>query len=151
MEEKDRAREQALLQLASVKEMTERLEHARECNVMVCSKASREIESPAECHDEDAAREAIENDALDVQVRSGWVSLNRSAMEDPMQPEQYTILLCTGGPAVRIKGTLDQGVPDTAQLEYQDWGTPWTRLTDLTDKDIAMLLYYADCFNFNQD
>jgi hypothetical protein len=37
------------------------------------------------------------------------------------------ILLCTGGPAVRIVGELDRGTPCRAWLEYQDWGTPWTQ------------------------
>ncbi len=39
---------------------------------------------------------------------------------------QYEILLCTGGPAVRIIGELDEYLePETAVLQYQDWGTFW--------------------------
>jgi hypothetical protein len=72
------------------------------------------------------AEEAIYNDPLSIDYRSGWSS-------DPnhLTPEDFQILLCTGGPAVRIMGELDfDGTPHRAWLEYQDWGTPWTMLFD---------------------
>lgn len=126
--EKNHAKEQARAQLASIHEMVDALSNGE----------------PYEGYtDEDSIREAIVNDALDVSTRSGWGSPN------DWVPEQFTILLCTGGPAVRIKGTLNEyQQPETAQLEYQDWGTPWTRLTGLTDEDVAALLAYAGCFYF---
>ena len=53
--------------------------------------------------DQEAVAEAIRDwvleDALDIQVRSDWHSLG----EDP-ETAEFSILLCTGGPAVRIKG-----------------------------------------------
>ena len=94
---------------------------------------------------EELAREAIQNDALDIQVRSDWAS----SVEE-MSADWYTILLCTGGPAVRIKGKLSDMTATTAQLEYQDWGTPWTRLDGLTQEDIDALLTYARCFYFGE-
>ena len=75
---------------------------------------------------QEEAEEAIYNDPLSIQYRSGWAS----SPED-MQPEEFEILLCTGGPAVRIVGELgNHGQPSCAWLEYQDWGTPWTMLFD---------------------
>src|SRR5690606_39861453 len=71
---------------------------------------------------EDAAREEIEGLPLEVTVRSGW-----RRPGEAMEPEEYQILLCTGGPAVRIVGYLGRyGEPTTAVLQYQDWSTPWT-------------------------
>jgi hypothetical protein len=75
-----------------------------------------------ECTDEDEARQIIQEDALDVQVRSDWE--NPGA---PLEAVEFMILLCTGGPAVRIVGELNRGEPCRAWLEYQDWGTPWTQ------------------------
>jgi len=49
-----------------------------------------------DCENEEQAREAIQNDRYRLQVRAGW--------HDPgtvdMTPEEFEILLCTGGPAV---------------------------------------------------
>lgn len=73
--------------------------------------------------DEDNARTTILEDALEVQVRSGWCN-----SKEDMEPEEFFILLCTGGPALRIRGRLDRGEPSRCWLEYQDWGTPWTQL-----------------------
>lgn len=99
----------------------------------------------------DDARQRIHEDALSVQVRSGWHSPGESA-----DPEEYEILLCTGGPAVRIRGDLNSyNEPETAELEYQDWFTPWTALEDaprtMTPSDMReALLTYARCFYYGE-
>lgn len=79
-------------------------------------------EAAGDCTDEDDARQRIQDDPLSVEVRSDW-----TAPGDPLEPSEFMILLCTGGPAVRIVGELDRGEPVRAWLEYQDWGTPWTQ------------------------
>ena len=82
-------------------------------------------------HDSDAALEAITESPLSVEVRSGWTTSGTTNFK----MTEYQILLTTGGPALRIIGELDQyGEPETARLEYQDWGTPWTEYVPLTDK-----------------
>jgi hypothetical protein len=82
-----------------------------------------ELEDAAgECRDEDDAREVIQQDPLEVQVRSDWTNPG-----DPLEASEFMILLCTGGPAVRIVGELNRGEPCRAWLEYQDWGTGWTQ------------------------
>jgi hypothetical protein len=71
----------------------------------------------------DAARDAILESPLSVQVRSGWVSPGAN-----MEAFEFEILLSTGGPACRIIGTLNlNNEPRRASLEYQGWGTPWKK------------------------
>jgi len=62
---------------------------------------------------------------LEILVRSGWHEYG-----DPgaAEPEEFQILLCTGGPAVRIRGRFGDHGPTAAWFEHQDWGTPWTEL-----------------------
>lgn len=91
--------------------------------------------------DEDSAREEIQNSPLSVQIRSGWVTPGET-----MEAAEFEILLTTGGPALRIRGELDDSKePDRAWLEYQDWGTPWTQYFEVEQ---ATLLAYCRCFYF---
>ena len=61
-------------------------------------------------------------------------------------PDEYEILLSTGGPAIRIHGGLNQYCePETAELQAQDWGTQWTRVPDTAE---PTLLVYARQFYF---
>ena len=92
---------------------------------------------------QDEARQAIHDDPLSVEVRSGWTIPGA-----PLEPAEYCILLCTGGPAVRIIGELDHHQqPEDARLEYQDWAPPWTAYPT-TSEDDAALLEYAGQFYF---
>lgn len=76
------------------------------------------------CKDGENARERIQESPLSVEVRSGWY--NPGSENEP--PEEFRILLSTGGPALQIRGELDEHrQPYRAWLEYQDWGTPWTQ------------------------
>jgi hypothetical protein len=64
-------------------------------------------------------------------------------------PEEFEILLCTGGPAVRIVGTLDQhNEPASARIEYQDWFTPWTPWRSRAANAEGILLAYCQTFYF---
>lgn len=102
-----------------------------------------ELEAEAgECGNADEARERIQEDALEVQVRSDW----HSPGEEAAPATEFMILLCTGGPAVRIMGELDEhGEPDRAWLQVQDWGKPWTDYFGISQDT---LLDYARCFCF---
>lgn len=92
-----------------------------------------------ECADEDEARDRITEDPLEVQVRSDWTNPG-----EELTPGEFMILLCTGGPAVRIVGELDQhGEPCRAWMEYQDWDTPWTQYWGATS---STLCRYASHF-----
>jgi hypothetical protein len=102
-----------------------------------------ELEQAAgDCENYDQAYERIQEDPLSVEVRSGW-----HAPGGESEPEEFCILLCTGGPAVRIVGELGQhNTPDAKAIEYQDWFTPWTALTDNVDYDA--LTTYCQQFYF---
>lgn len=108
----------------------------------------------------EAPRRRIEEDALSVQVRSGWYQ--PGASKEDRAPEEYEILLCTGGPACRIVGELDDYCqPTSAQLEVQDWFQPWTEYHPINPADHTFssridtkaeetLLAYARCFYFGE-
>ena len=96
--------------------------------------------------DEEKAREEIQEDPLSVQVRGGWYSPG----DDKPDPEEFEILLCTGGPAVRIRGELSNGEPDRCWLEHQDWGTSWQQYFPKQDNWHETLLTYCRQFNFGE-
>lgn len=102
-----------------------------------------EIRPPDFEWDEDAARQAIDDDPLSVEIRSGWQSPGQE-----LEPDEYCLLLCTGGPAVRIIGGLDQHCqPMDATIQHQDWFTGWTAL-DTTGDESDYLLQYANHFYY---
>lgn len=92
------------------------------------------------------AERAIHEDALSVEVRSGWCAVD----DDRGNPEEYRILLCTGGPACQIVGKLNEhGEPETASMQVQDWGIPWMTM-HLKREDEEAMLAYARCFYFGE-
>ncbi len=107
----------------------------------------KELEDAAgECESREDAETRIQEDALSVLVRCGWHEPTNCG--DAIKPEEFELLLCTGGPAVRILGELNEHCePSRAWLEVQDWGTPWTRYFDI-EQDT--LLAYARCFYFGE-
>ena len=92
-------------------------------------------------------RERIQEGPLSVQVRGGW---HTPGDPEGRKPEEYELLLSTGGPTLRLIGDLDEyGEPDTPKIQWQDWGTPWTTYYT-TDKEDAALLAYARCFYYGE-
>ena len=93
-----------------------------------------------DCEDSDGVMELIMEYPLSIEVRSGWCS---AADFEEAKPEEFCILLSTGGPAVRIMGELDEdGHPDRAWIEYCDWSTPWT----VFDSSNKAILEFAQLF-----
>jgi hypothetical protein len=126
-QEKDHARKQAKLQLASIVEMLAAVHKAKTDK------------------DRESAEQTILEDPLSVQFRGGWHSMGESGKD-----EEYKILLCTGGPAVRITGDIDvYGDAYSCELQYQDWGTTWTCYC-LKDVEEKALLQYAQFFVFDR-
>ena len=138
-ETEERAKAQAQAQLSAIEDLVKCLEHAESCDTADCG---------ADCpHDEDKARQSIFDAALSVDVRTDWHGVD--AVE-ACKPTHYKILLCWGGPAVQIVGTLDGfNVPDSAMLQYQDWFTEWTNYP-LTDAEAETLMKYTQQFPFDQ-
>lgn len=87
------------------------------------------------------ARECVLEDVLSLEV------LAKGASMQSLAPFGYELLLATGGPAVRIVGDLDDNCePETARLEVQDWGEPWTEVA----RDTEALMAYVRCFYFGE-
>ena len=90
----------------------------------------------------EAAETAIQEDPLSILTRDGW----RFPGAPSTGPEEYEILLSTGGPATRITGQLDEHCePCSADLQAQDWFTPWRTYRDA---DESVLLAYARQFYY---
>ena len=101
----------------------------------------------------DGIQEEARNEALSVEFRSGW-----SSNLEKMEPEEFKILLSTGGPACQIIGKLDQyKQPIDIEIQFQDWGTPWEplqlnctyadRSPNITS-DYEALEWFCNCFYF---
>ena len=141
MTDTDHARQNAASWSETIAEMIRALEaaHSKDSEIG----AWREV---------DAAHTAIHEAALSVEVRSDWYT----PCDANPEPVEYQILLSTGGPAVRITGRLNAyDEPETADLEYQDWGTPWTRYhpahgEPLFDSHNADILTFAQQFFFGE-
>lgn len=128
--EPNHAEQQAQAQLESILEITAALAQADE----------RGTED-----ERDEARTAIHEDALSVEARGGW---HMAGNHDELQEdEEFCILLCTGGPACRLIGSLEQSEPSECRMEWQDWGTRWTEYGPANAHQDA-LLAYARCFYF---
>ena len=87
-----------------------------------------ELMAKLEGDNDDARQEAIERldeMPLSIMVRDGWRDPFGQAQDGP---EEFEILLGTGGPATRIWGTFGQYGVDHAELQYQDWFKPWTEI-----------------------
>lgn len=103
---------------------------------------------------QEKAREAILDDALSVEIGGWW-----SPGSDP-EPDEFRILLSTGGPAVRLIGSLGQhNEPDRVQLQVQDWFKPWTTVDYIPSQTEGeegefvkseVLEAYAGCFYYGE-
>jgi hypothetical protein len=94
----------------------------------------------------EAIEETMREAPLSVDVRSGWHTPGEDA-----DPEEFQVLLTTGGPALRIMGELDQwSEPARCWLEIQDWGTPWTRYFSRSAERATALRWFASLFSYGQ-
>lgn len=100
-------------------------------------------EAAGDCTSQDEAQERLYESPLSVQVRSGWVSPG-----EEMYAYEFEILLCTGGPAIRIRGELDEHMrPDRAWMAFQGWGSPWCQYFDA--EQATLLAYSRNFFQGN--
>ena len=102
----------------------------------------------ADCDNATSADDIIERIhemPLSVEVRSEW----HAPGELPTWGE-YRILLTWGGPACQIVGALNEHKePESADIQYQDWGTGWESLS-LTNEEQSALLLFASHFYFGE-
>lgn len=94
------------------------------------------------------ARTEIHESVLSVQVRDGW----RNVGEKSNGAEEFEILLTTGGPALRIRGELDEGdePKEYPSLQWQGWGSPWTPCDWLDTDDRQALHHFCSVFYFSE-
>ena len=89
------------------------------------------------------AEERINEDALEVMIRSSWHAPGRDSVDVPIE---FCILLCTAGPAVRIVGDLNKyGESVSARIEHQDWLNPFETWVGNCGSVEKILLAYARC------
>ena len=95
----------------------------------------------------DDAQQTIDESILECAIRLGWHQIGKPEDAD----KEFMLLLCTGGPAVRVRGELDQyNNPENVVIEHQDWFTLWQEFTGLTDVEEKALLNYACQFYFGE-
>ena len=98
---------------------------------------------------QDAVTQYAQEMPLSVLVRSGWYVPGTPEQ----QPEEFEILLSTGGPACRIIGELDGGSVAWQSgcrpvMQHQDWFKPWTDST--YNVDTNALLWFCEQFYFGE-
>jgi hypothetical protein len=91
--------------------------------------------------DAETARERIQERPLSVQVRSGWVT--PAARWRPRSSRSCSRQ--AGRRCASSASSTSTRSPHRAWLEYQDWGTPWTRYFP-TEQET--LLSFCRCFYF---
>ena len=132
--------------IGNIREMLEKLQHARDCDGEEIDGEPCEHLNDEEWHDEDGAERAIDEDPLSLQVQGDWHGIGE---EEDAKNGRFEILLTTGGPAARIMGELRDGQPYRAWFEYQDWFKPWTEVW-VDSADNAVMLEYAQRFYFGE-
>lgn len=116
------ATEQALAQVAEIRRLSDQLS--------------------AEPDNDDAIGE-LHALALSQEVRSDWRCLSHVG---ECEPDEWRIVLCTGGPHVEVRGEFDCfGEPVSAALWFANWGQPLAEVQISTD-DASLLLWFAQSF-----
>lgn len=118
---------------------------------MVCALEIADEQAMDGPDETEAAQSRIYEAPLSVLVRGGWYPPGAPRDAPDRAPEEYEILLTTGGPALRLIGKLDDyNQPDEwPRLEYQDWFTPWTEYIPAREhrealQKFAAQFYYGD-------
>lgn len=97
-----------------------------------------------DCESREDALTLIHESVISVKVRSGWSYAG--CMSNV--PQEFRIVLTTGGPHIELRGDLDETqCPTSVKLLYRDWGTPLTELS-VAEDDIYHLLTFASVFYF---
>jgi len=134
VEAREHARQQAQAHLQSIVELMTAIESARLGGLVLYGNEWLSF---------DKLEERAHELPLSALVRSCW-----SEPGGQLTPAEYEILLCTGGPAVRIRGDLSElAEPASARLEAQDWFVSWEAQPTTTGEDWA-LAEFASLFWF---
>ena len=126
----------------------EALHHATVAALVDLAQALKDAQEADDSEAIEAAERAIDEDPLSVQVRDGW----RAPGAESEGPEEFEVLLSTGGPASRIRGQLDDnGYPENFFVEVQDWFQPWQSFVGMTGEQGDLIRdYYLSRFYFGE-
>ena len=77
---------------------------------------------------DDQAREEGEELAREMALSVCWKSDDWQAVGDQANftPTKGQVLISWGGPACRVVCDIEDGYPTNPEIQWQDWGTPWT-------------------------
>jgi hypothetical protein len=121
-------------------------DNARDCALSIATHITRLLRlrdrcnAAGHCDWADQIQQQIDELPLAILVRSDW-----HAPGDTGETDEYCIELATGGPAVRITGSLNNyDEPADARLQCCDWGTPWRDV----DTSVIFLREFACNFYF---
>ena len=86
---------------------------------------------------DDDERDIIQ-EATDMALDVCWKSDDWQAVGDQANftPTKGRVLLTTGGPACQVVCDIEDGCPTNPEIQWQDWGTPWT--TPSTQCDLEL-------------
>ena len=78
----------------------------------------------ADCDDD----RDIEEEAREMALSVCWKSDEWQAVGDQANftPTKGQVLISWGGPACRVACDIEDGYPTNPEIQWQDWGTPWT-------------------------
>ena len=93
-------------------------------NIIELYKLSQQAYKEGSGNDERDFNEEATDMALDVCWKSDeWQAVGSS---EGFTPTKGRVLLTTGGPACQVVCDLDGDVASNPEIQWQDWGTPWT-------------------------
>lgn len=94
------------------------------------------------------AQEHAQDQALSVEIRCNeW----HQPGDDYGTADEFRIVVCTGGPHVEIRGSLNQySEPENAEIYAQDWFTGLEMLRDLDENDYEALSWFCSLFWFGE-
>lgn len=96
----------------------------------------------------DGIEETMREAALSVAVRCAEWQDPRTSQD--LGPDEFQILLSTGGPALWVMGELDRCEPSRCWLKIQDWGTPWGRHFSRSAERATALRWFASLFYYGE-
>jgi len=145
-----RAKNNAIAHLRTIKEIITALNEVEELEAHIDT-TKFETEGVTVLYDgEDCSREdildIIHTMPLSIMIRNDW----HTPFENTNKPEEFTILLSTGGPACQIYGELNEYFyPCNVKIQYQDWFTPWIDL-ETSEEDDDILEQFCQQFYFGE-
>ena len=96
---------------------------------------------------DDDERDTLQ-EAQDMALGVCWKSDDWQAVgsKEGFTPTKGRVLLSTGGPACQVICDLEDHYPSNPEIQWQDWGTPWTSHYDLIELERTALEWFVNLF-----